>query len=99
MRPDIVVQQVAQFNARAKSDLALPDPIEDAVAPPPMLHEAQVLIDEIDGKIHLAAVHFRFGGKRIAWHIRKHVLGIDDVTRHVHDAIQAFYVWSPVNEK
>src|SRR5690348_8188645 len=37
MRPDIRTQQVPEFQAIAESDLALPDPLNDAVAPAPLV--------------------------------------------------------------
>ena len=48
MRPQVGAEQIAQVDARAERGLALADPFQNAVAPLPVLHEGEVLIEVTD---------------------------------------------------
>ena len=89
VRPNIRPQQVTQFQASAKGDLALPDPFENAIAPLPLRHEAQILVGQVDGQIHLAAIHFEVRNGTIKGGRRHHIFGVDQAVRHANHAIQA----------
>src|SRR4051812_48100085 len=53
MRPNIRAKDVPQFAVRLEGRFALTDPLNDAVAPLPVRNESKILLDEIDGEIHL----------------------------------------------
>ena len=99
VRPNIGPQQVAQFQARAERDFALADPFENAVAPLPLRDEAQILIGQVDGQIHLAAIHFEVRDRTIKSRRRNHVFGVDQVVGHANHAIQASDVGAGANQE
>src|ERR1700692_3719586 len=43
VRPQVSAQKIAQIDAQVEGGLALPDPLEDAVPPLPVLNERQIL--------------------------------------------------------
>ena len=99
VRPNIGAQQVAQFQARAKGDLALADPFQNAVAPLPLRDEAQILVGQVDGQIHLAAIHFKVRNGTIEGGRRDHIFGVDQVVGHANHAIQASDIGAGANQE
>ena len=91
VRPHVGAQQVAQFQARAEGGLALADPFEDAVAPLPVAARRPVLIDQVEGEIHLAAL--RIVAREISsGSDGHHVFLLDQVVGHAHDLVEPLHV-------
>src|ERR1700680_3198897 len=92
MRPDVGPQQVPQLQARAKCDLALPDPFQNAIAPLPLGNEVKILVNKVDGEIHLAAVGLQVLAKTFQRRQWNHVVGVDQIVGHSDHAIQPLYL-------
>src|SRR5215471_16100983 len=80
MRPDVWMQQVAQGFAALKGDFALPDPLENRIAPLPARNQVQVLFGEIERQIELALLDHAVIGRNIT----QDILRLDDPSGHPH---------------